>query len=295
MIDRRYVDLFANGARVSLEVAEREIMLTYVLKILADAGILKKLAFKGGTCLRKCIYGKDARFSLDLDFTKAARMAADDLILDLVAALTKPAYGISFNVTTKDFYVADDRSSCGAVIRYRHDWHGGVFKLEISLRERPSLPLAMNLLKPQVYFKHLEFPVFSIGCFQFEELLSEKIRAASQRVRSRDLYDMALAASRPFNSALVRLLTFIKCWNVREVFKPQQFLEKIESGRYDWEDLRQLVRRSERIHPEKLIAICRKRYQFLLESSRDETCLMADAKRHQLKELPVKLLKNHQT
>ncbi|MBI4677954.1 MAG: nucleotidyl transferase AbiEii/AbiGii toxin family protein [Elusimicrobia bacterium] len=66
MIEKRYADLFMQGAQVGFEVAEREIVLTYVLRILDDAGLLKSLAFKGGTCLRKCVYGKETRFSGDL-------------------------------------------------------------------------------------------------------------------------------------------------------------------------------------------------------------------------------------
>ena len=32
MIEQRYADLFAQGAQVGIEVAEREVVLTYVLK-----------------------------------------------------------------------------------------------------------------------------------------------------------------------------------------------------------------------------------------------------------------------
>lgn len=288
MMEQRYADLFANGSQVPLEIAEREITLTYVLKLFEDVRILQKLAFKGGTALRKCIYGKETRFSLDLDFTRIeGGMDADDLILHLVENLRKSAYGIQFNVAVKDFYVADDRSSCGAVIRYRHDWHEGLFKLEISLRESPSLPLVSMPLKQQTYFKYLEFPAFSVPCLQFEELLAEKIRAASQRVRARDLYDLARAAEKPFNVDLIRPLTLIKCWNVRDAFDPQKFFERLQSSKYDWDDLRQLIRRSEKIDPKKLISTCQNRYQFLKDLTQDEKEVIADAKRHRLKEPSV--------
>jgi len=227
MMEQRYADLFANGSQVSLEIAEREITLTYVLRILEDAQILKKMAFKGGTALRKCIYGKETRFSLDLDFTKVTSdLEADDLILNLVELLSKSSYGIKFKVAVKDFYVADDGTSCGAIVKYRHDWHEGLFKLEISLRESPALPLALMPLKSQTYFKYLEFPTFSVPCLQFEELLAEKIRAASQRVRARDLYDLSKAATKPFNVDLIRALTVLKCWNVRDEFDPNHFFKK---------------------------------------------------------------------
>jgi predicted nucleotidyltransferase component of viral defense system len=50
-------------------IAEKEIVLTYLLQLLAERGILDRLAFKGGTCIRKMIMGSQGRFSTDLDFT----------------------------------------------------------------------------------------------------------------------------------------------------------------------------------------------------------------------------------
>ncbi|MFC1521900.1 nucleotidyl transferase AbiEii/AbiGii toxin family protein [Elusimicrobiota bacterium] len=291
MIEQRYADLFAVGAQVGIDVAEREIVLNYVLKILEEAGLLKTLIFKGGTCLRKCIYGKETRFSMDLDFTDASGRDADDVILATVSALNKPSYGLSFDLDTKDFYSSEDKLSCGANIKYRHSWNEGFFKLEISLRERPSLALAPLPLKPQPYFKYLEFKPFAIPSFQFEELLAEKLRAASQRVRSRDLYDLVKAAGKPLNAPLVRALTVIKCWNVRDSFDPDRFFARLKSGKYDWDDLRQLVRKSERISPEKMISVCEKRYQFLRNLSEAEKRLAADAKRHNYKNLPTNLIK----
>lgn len=291
MIEQRYADLFVQGAQVGIAVAEKEIVLTYVLKVLEDAGLLKTLAFKGGTCLRKCVYGKETRFSVDLDFTSMSGQAADDVILDVVTALGKESYGLSFEVEPKDFYVSDDGMSCGAEVGYRHGWSQGTFKLDISLRETPSLPVEPLSLQPQLYFKYLEFKPFPIPCFRFEEMLGEKIRAASQRLRSRDIYDLAKAAERPINPHLIRALAVIKCWNVGKPFEPERLLGRLRADKYDWDDLRALVRRSEKIDSDRMIAACEKRYQFLLDLSANENRLIADAKRHHLRNLPRTLLK----
>jgi predicted nucleotidyltransferase component of viral defense system len=291
MIEQKFADLFAQGAQVGIDVAEREIVLTYVLKILDDAGLLKSLAFKGGTCLRKCVYGKETRFSVDLDFTSGSTEEPDDVILSLVSALSQPAYGLTFVIDTKDFYVSEDKLSCGATVAYKHSWNEAKFKLDVSLRETPSLPLTALPLHAQAYFKYLEFKPFPVPSFQFEELLGEKIRAASQRVRSRDLYDLAKAAEKPLQASLIRALAVIKCWNTRHHFDPEGFLARLRSAKYDWEDLRQLLRRSEKVVPEKLISTCEKRYGFLLELTADEKRLVDDAKRHRLKSLPPLLLK----
>jgi hypothetical protein len=55
MIEKRLVQWYAADAGVDLDIAEREIVLTYVLRILADRGLLAQLAFTGGTAIRKLI------------------------------------------------------------------------------------------------------------------------------------------------------------------------------------------------------------------------------------------------
>ena len=146
-------------------------------------------------------------------------------------------------------------------------------------------------LKEQPYFKYLEIKPPVVPILQFEELLAEKIRACSQRVRSRDIYDLMKAASKPLDAPLVRTLTAIKCWNVKHHFDPDEFFQRLRSGKFDWNDLRQLIRKSERINSENMIATCERRYRFLGELSHGEKRLIADAKRHHLKNLPHILLK----
>ena len=69
MIEKRLAQWYAADSGIDLDIAEREIALTYILKVLADQGLFDRLAFKGGTAIRKLILGNQGRFSLDLDFT----------------------------------------------------------------------------------------------------------------------------------------------------------------------------------------------------------------------------------
>jgi len=43
-------------------IAEKEIVLTFLLQLLSERAILDRLAFKGGTCLRKMFIGSQGRF-----------------------------------------------------------------------------------------------------------------------------------------------------------------------------------------------------------------------------------------
>jgi predicted nucleotidyltransferase component of viral defense system len=63
-------------------IAEKEIVLTFLLQLLSERGILDRLAFKGGTCLRKMFIGSQGRFSTDLDFSGLEEHDHEDVILD---------------------------------------------------------------------------------------------------------------------------------------------------------------------------------------------------------------------
>ncbi len=104
MIADKFVDLYArnSGLRDKL-VAERDVVLTYALRGLLDTGVMGHLAFKGGTCLRKIVFGSTGRFSEDLDFTLDSDQSEDDVLLQLVETFNREYHGIGpagFHVPT---------------------------------------------------------------------------------------------------------------------------------------------------------------------------------------------------
>lgn len=291
MIERKFVDLYAQNAQGGLAVAERDVILTYALKILSDKRLLDKMVFKGGTCLRKNYFGKTTRFSLDLDFTNLGKRKPDDIILEVASIFNKTYYGIRFRTGTEDFYVSEDKFSCGATINYAHSWNEASFNFELSLREEPTLPTNKLPILPQSYLKHLEFKPPIISCFSLEELLAEKVRAAYQRIRASDVYDLIFISKKPFNRDLLRSMVVIKCWNVRDVFDPDLFLSKISTGKYNWSDLENLLRRGEKLKPDKIIKQCLQSYRFLKNLTADEKLLIQDARKHKQVALKKRLIK----
>jgi predicted nucleotidyltransferase component of viral defense system len=158
MISKNIANLYARDSKVALDIAERDILLTYALKLLEEKGWFDQIVFKGGTCLRKFYVGKIVRFSLDLDFTYLGKDNPDDLILELADLFNREYYGIRFSVNPKDFYVRNDRLSCGAVIHYAHSFHQASFDVDLSLREPILLnTVSMPLMKAS-YSRYLEFP-----------------------------------------------------------------------------------------------------------------------------------------
>ena len=108
-------------------------------------------------------------------------------------------------------------------------------------------------------------------------MVAEKVRAAFQRATVRDLYDLCRFATVPFDGDLLRRLVVLKLWQVRDPFVPHEFFDKLRAGNYDWDDLRRLVRRAERIEPEEVLSTVEARFASLRELSELEQQVVADA------------------
>ncbi len=293
MLDQKYVTFYAHSRKVPLDVAERDVVLTYVLKVLSD-DMLKKLAFKGGTCLKKTHFGSTGRFSMDLDFTSLS-ISTGDLQSQLKQLLDKRShFGIEFKVSEENIRkgAAGCEQSYLAIIEYSHGWKAGEFNFEVSFREKPLLPLDEMPLLDEMYFKYCEFPRFPVACLHKEELLAEKLRAAYQRFGPRDLYDLYLFADRHFDKSLVRKLAVIKCWSVKEPFKSKELLKNIAESKYDWADLERLVRKGELPSQEAVVGKVLKAYGFLEDMDSTLVKIIDDAKAHKESKLVAAILKS---
>jgi predicted nucleotidyltransferase component of viral defense system len=278
VIADKYVDLYArnSGLRDKL-VAERDVVLTYALHALLDAGVMDHLAFKGGTCLRKLVFGSAGRFSEDLDFTLDSDEPGDDVLVELVEVFNREHHGISF--TLDEYYKTLDESSFGGDVLYRHAWNdAGRFRLQVSLRERPTLPVRARAVEHHSYFAHLEFDGFDVRSLDVTEMIAEKVRAAFQRAKVRDLYDLYRFASRPFNGELLRRLVVLKLWQARDPFDPERLFEKLRSGVYDWDDIHRLVSLSARAEPEEILASVERRFAVLHQLTELEEQVISDAR-----------------
>jgi predicted nucleotidyltransferase component of viral defense system len=276
MIERRLVQWYAADGGVDLDIAEREIVLAYALRVLSDGGLLSHLAFKGGTAIRKLYLGRTGRFSLDLDFTAIGDVAPDDLVLDLVGHLHGQTYfGLTFSIPGSEFYATAD--SCGAEVTYQHEWvTRGRFGIQISFRAQPLLRVRPVPLQRERYFDWMEVQPPDVPALDLHEVIGEKIRAATQRTRVRDLYDLYQLARQPYDRDLVRRIAVIKCWETRYAFDPLAFLSSLLEGKYDWPDLSRLVRRDRLVAPNVMLRDVQQAYAFLSELTFEEVQLAAD-------------------
>jgi len=262
-------------------IAEKEIVLTFLLQLLSERGILDKLAFKGGTCLRKMFIGRHGRFSTDLDFTALEDHDHEVVILDMMGAFEMEFHGIQFRIPGDSYYETEDGLSWGVNPTYSHAWNAGgesEVRLQISLRETPTLPTERRQQWEQSYFGLLPFATAEITCLALPEIIAEKIRACYQRNRARDIYDLGLYATRPLDQAVIRRLVVLKVWQARDSFDPALLMRKLEYGReFNWGDLRDLVRRTLVINRERICTDCARGFGFLADLTPEERVLANDS------------------
>ena len=280
MLTRPQVQRYAaeSGLR-DMMIAEKEVVLTFLLQLLSERGVLERLAFKGGTCLRKMFVGSQGRFSTDLDFTGLEEHDHEDVILEMMQAFEQRFHGIEFAIPDDGYYETMDGLSWGVNPAYGHGWNqgGSEIRIQISRRETPTLPTQRLPHIEQSYFRYLPFAPAEITCLGLSEIIAEKIRACYQRNKARDIYDLGMFATRPLDQALIRRLVVLKLWQARDSFDPARLMRKFQDGRdFDWDDLGQLARRGMAIDRDRITADCARGFLFLADLSEEEQALARD-------------------
>jgi predicted nucleotidyltransferase component of viral defense system len=260
--------------------------------LLSETGHLENLAFKGGTCIRKMHLGATGRFSMDLDFTRRRPRPAEDVVLELAEAFNRTHHGITyqFDLRPDKWRITQGGVSLTVQPTYSHEWNPkGGFDVQVTFRETPTLDPARCVQLEQSYFKDLPFRPTAVPCLELVEVLSEKVRAAYQRAKVRDLHDRFVFSTKAWDRHLLRRLVVVKLWQVGDPFDPAVLFDRLRNGKYDWEDLARLVRNADKLDPRRIIEQCISCYAFLSGLTEDERALAADAKAHKREDLWEKL------
>lgn len=189
--NRLYQEL--GGRRIPEAVLERDYCIAWFLVGLADTPLSSKLAFKGGTALKRC-YFECYRFSEDLDFTLLEPFSFSDLKneLESVYQEVQGASGINFHFSREDskshqnsytFYLAYE----GPLPATNKE-----IKVDVTLEEYLTHPIEQR----QVLQSYPEYSDLAktakISTYSLQEIATEKIVALLDRARTepRDLYDL---------------------------------------------------------------------------------------------------------
>lgn len=201
MIPQRNLSLLSNrlakagGRRIPEAVLERDYCLAWFLAALSQEALGTRLAFKGGTALKRCYFG-DYRFSEDLDFTLTQGAPFETILKELepVFARARSASGIVFR------FAREDRNSHSNSHTFYLGYEGPLpatsaskeVKVDITLRERVIFPLASRPVL-RGYEEYADLPEgANLRTYALEEIAVEKAIALMDRARNepRDLYDI---------------------------------------------------------------------------------------------------------
>jgi len=198
MIPQRDLSRIANDLakegkrRIQEQVIERDYVLAWFLTGLAGHGLREKLAFKGGTALRRCWFD-DYRFSEDLDFSLIEPMSLEDILAGLneifAAVKTQSGVDMAFDREDRDSH----QNTHTFYLSYKAQLPArGSVKVDITIKETFCFPFADRpILRTYVAFSDLpQGPTIKV--YSLEEILIEKLSALSDKARTepRDLYDL---------------------------------------------------------------------------------------------------------
>lgn len=201
MITRQQLEIINRRTlKYPLAIAEKDYFLAVVLQIIAESALGKTLIFKGGTAIHHC-YLEQHRFSEDLDFS----------------ANQKPLMLEAFrNIFAETPYLRVKKEyRSGATVKIERLQYTGPLTLPNSLKV--EVDFLQNVLLPAqtVKYNNVWGLDFGVRVMDAKEIVSEKIRAMSDRARYRDFYDLFLLLEKyPFD--LQEIVNIIKQKEIRK-------------------------------------------------------------------------------
>lgn len=228
-----------------LRLLEKDYYLTLVLNGIDELG--PDLVFKGGTCLSKVYFNyfrlsEDLDFSINLPFNDINRTKRRQLIKPIKERIRSflqkfdmridPDQRVSFNESRQYIYYLYYHS----IILNKEE----PIKLEIGLRYKPIMPIQQVKVNHKFihpFTKELLFSTGKINCLALNELIAEKIRAASTRriIAPRDFFDLDYLLKMKVNIFDNDILKLLKIKLKEDDFKTDINKYRKNLGRTDME------------------------------------------------------------
>jgi len=180
----------AHRLGLSDKTIEQDYVLTWVLLAIARSPLRDRLAFKGGTALKK-IYVPDYRFSEDLDFTLLDDLANEDLRAEIEALFPwlRREVNITLEVRRAEIH---ETGNPALYLNYvgplRADLGSRFLKTDFTRHELLLFPLVEARLR--VPYSDCRGRMETLCVYSPEEILAEKLCALLGRTEPRDLYDV---------------------------------------------------------------------------------------------------------
>lgn len=193
--------------------AEKDYFIALVLELLNNSKIKKKLVFKGGTAIHHC-YLPQSRFSEDIDFT-----SLDPAInLDEVKS-----------TLTADFLEIKDVYTSKSTIKINRLKYTGPLGLPNSLKVEIDFQQNVVLPAKKLAYNNAWKINTSVWTMDKREICAEKIRAASDRSRYRDFYDLYLLSEK-FSFDMNEIISLVKQKEIRKSISKKSMLDNLRNA-----------------------------------------------------------------
>jgi predicted nucleotidyltransferase component of viral defense system len=191
MIHPSEISKLAHQLGLGDKTIEKDYVLTWALLALADSPLCERLAFKGGTAIKK-VYIPDYRFSEDLDFTLLDASLTNDALQASVEGLF-PWLKQEANLTLAIRKIEVHSSGNPALyLNYigplRGDLASRFIKVDFDRGEALEFPVRHEALRTG--YSDCQGRSARLVVYSLEEILAEKLRSLLTRTEPRDLYDV---------------------------------------------------------------------------------------------------------
>ncbi len=257
MIREADVRRFAGESRVDVSIARLEIILTILLQRVATSDVGNQTVFKGGTALRKLVFGAAGRFSEDLDFS-ALGADTEAVQLELMATIDQ-ASPDSISARVEKWEVAGP-GTLQALCSFESSIGAGRFEVDVTVGQRPTL-LGARRQRPvrQSYFDRLGFDPAPILGMQSAEIGAEKMAAIHRRSGNRnpkdiwDLWKWLMLPPSDKEIAAFRQLWPVRLWFDKQPWRGRGWFRSLTAGDFDWDRLRGLLPRGRALEPAQIL------------------------------------------
>lgn len=218
---------------------EKDYVLSWILKGIAQHEQLSKaIVFKGGTVLKK-IYFEDYRFSEDLDFTLLNNEITNEQIFEWF----KEVFEFVKEEANIPLAIIDNNEHEDGGINFYISYTGPLggqgnnkkVKVDISRSEQLEYePVMMSVI---IGYSDLE--AHELLCYPLEEVLVEKMRTVMQRMQARDFYDIWFLLEQHNMDAAFHMKEFEKkcaSKNLKHSDFPKKLAERLPQYKGRWKN-----------------------------------------------------------
>ena len=190
MIKPSEIQQKARKVEVRDQQIEKDYILSWILKGIAQHKELSKLlVFKGGTVLKK-VYFEDYRFSEDLDFTLLENSISNEQIFSLfreVFVFVKEESNIPLDIIDNNEH---EDGGINFYISYIGPLGGQGNNKSVKVDISRSEQLVFAPVMKSTFIGYTDLEEHQLFCYPLEEVLVEKMRSVMQRMQVRDYYDI---------------------------------------------------------------------------------------------------------